>query len=58
MGMGMGMNTGMNMGMSQMQVQTGMPPGSTMQGGYRPMTGASGYSPQQPYGQPYGGSYR
>lgn len=58
MGMGMGMNTGMNMGMGQMQPQTGMPPGSTMQGGYRPMTGASGYSPQQPYGQPYGGGYR
>ncbi|KAJ4723183.1 clathrin interactor EPSIN 2-like [Melia azedarach] len=57
MGMGMGMNPGMNMGMGQgvqMQPQTGMmPPGSGMPGGYRPMMGASGYTPQQPYGGGY-----
>ncbi|XP_044499807.1 clathrin interactor EPSIN 2-like [Mangifera indica] len=62
MGMGMGMNNGMNMGVGmnmgigqgvQMQPQTGMPPGTTMPGGYRPMTGTSGYTQQ-----PYGGGYR
>lgn len=58
MGMGMGMNMpgtmgmGMNMGMGQgiyMQQQMGLPPGSTMPGGYNPTMGTGNYG-QHPYG--------
>ncbi|KAJ6729183.1 EPSIN/ENT-RELATED [Salix viminalis] len=50
-GMGTGMNAGMNMGM--MQGGQMPPPGSAMPGGYNPMMGSGGYTPQQPYGGGY-----
>ncbi|KAG7995190.1 hypothetical protein I3843_01G096100 [Carya illinoinensis] len=52
MGMGMGMNMGMGQGV-QMQPPTGLPPGSSISGGYNPMMGTGGYMPQQPYGSSY-----
>ncbi|CAK7348953.1 unnamed protein product [Dovyalis caffra] len=49
-GMGPVMNVGMNMGMMQ---GGQMPPGSAIPGGYNPMMGSGGYTPQQPYGGRY-----
>ncbi|KAJ6686921.1 EPSIN/ENT-RELATED [Salix purpurea] len=53
--MGVGMGTGMNAGMNMGMMQGGqMPaPGSAMPGGYNPMMGSGGYTPQQPYGGGY-----
>ncbi|XP_022878835.1 clathrin interactor EPSIN 3-like isoform X2 [Olea europaea var. sylvestris] len=54
LGMGMNMNMNMNMGQGyNMQQQPGLPPGSTMSGGYNPMMGTGNYAQQ-----PYGGGYR
>ncbi|KAK6122885.1 hypothetical protein DH2020_043351 [Rehmannia glutinosa] len=52
--MGMGMNMGMGQGgMNMQQQQMGIPPGSTMPGGYNHMMGTGNYGQQ-----PYGGGYR